>query len=194
MECSSRGALAYYFESRYNIKTASVVADLEFEAVRESLAGVEDVIKDFPKLGKYLSRFDVDVSKENIMLNLGDGIYFHPPSYESYGALKAMVTRGAEELESPENTTIRGIGSHEAAHALTAMLSDRPDVFKRVIKGARVAGYCEAVVSGAYTRHEREGWTGWRDAAASISTYAASVPHECVAEAFCDVYVNGNKA
>lgn len=101
----------------------------------------------------------------------------------------AMTKAYADSVKSgfhPSNgnkTAIQAVAAHEFGHAATDAVAAK--------LGLTLEGAADRIVNEA---RQGSGHRGVVQMASKISKYATSSNAEAVAEAFCDVYCNGNKA
>ena len=98
------------------MKVDDAIGKLHFDSVRQALAGVEAVLKEFPPAMRYLKEFGL--LNESIMTTeRGNGkINFNPEYFNNVEKLTATLAAGVRSGFYPKNMTIFGAGAHEAGH------------------------------------------------------------------------------
>lgn len=191
-------ALGKYMEDTYGISIDDSVRELNFETVRRSVSGIDAMMQEFPDIGDGVKR--VLTGKTGIMSCTGQEITFNPAYYSD--TVKLLQTCSDMEKThfwvhgvSPES-----IGVHEAAHGLEwVLLQVNPAYdydFQRVLawnqcteaKGI-VSQACKNVKKTVFGKGKVNG-----KLISDISTYATTNASETMAEAFADVYANGEGA
>lgn len=189
--------LEQYTQSVYGISTDKTVKSLDFESVKQSLIGIESVISEFPEVGTAINR--IVTSKSGVMSCTGAEISFNPAHF---GNLKILVNLCEEQSKIGHwvvNSSPASIGAHEAGHGVEWILiqnnSSYTYDFERMLAW-RDCVEAKSIVSQAvknvkmtsYGKKKRK-----EELIRGISGYAVKDESETMAEAFADVYANGDK-
>ena len=192
------GWLENHLKESYNILIDSSVKDLDYEEVNKGIKGVEYVLNDYPDVGKYIEKITTDNS--GVMSCNGERITFNPSFYKDKGTLE----KKCEELSKTgfwvKNTTPESIGVHEAAHGVEwALINANPAYefeFQKVLAwndcteaASIVSEACKNIKKTEYGKGKTN-----KDMISAISKYATASKSETMAEAFADVYANGDNA
>lgn len=189
-----------YMVDNYGIDVTSGVNKLDFGLVKEATAGFETVAHDYPEVAKGIKK--IRLSKSGIMSCNGAEItfnsdYFTNPDYLNR-AIEGCVKRGWW----PVNTSAASIGSHETAHGLEMVLIEKSGKYTTPTSKAFAWNGCyEArdIVKEACDEilltSEGKGKTAYELIKEGISGYGSKGGNsETMAEAFADVFANGENA
>ena len=189
-----------YMKNNYGITVDDSVGLLDFQSVREGVQGVEYVMKEFPQAQSSFKT--ISTKKSGLMCAGYDGdINFNPGYYQT--RKDALWNHGIGEGTRPsglhpKGNNCFGSGSHEAGHILEKALVDKAS-------GESFLGrlswndctYAKAIVSDACKAAKKlpecKGMTN-SELKGAISGYAKQDASECLAEAVCDVSLNGEDA
>lgn len=187
-----------YLQSHYDISVDKSVHDLDFGTVKDALAGCESVFKRFKKLPEYIKT--IQTKKGGIMSCGGETINFNPTYFADANKLAKTCEEQAAKKWWVKNSTIASIGAHECGHGVEWMMLQRnPDYeydWQRIdawnkcteAKGV-VSQACKNIKKTPYGKGKRN-----VDLIGSISRYANDNASEAMAEAFADVFCNGDNA
>lgn len=189
-----------YMKDNHGMIVDDSVGLLDFQSVREGVQGVEYIIKEFPKAR---SSFRTIGTKKNGLMCAGydGGINFNPVYYKTRKT--ALWNHGIGEGISqgdfhPKGNNCFGSGAHESGHILEKALIDK-------VSSESVIGqiswnnctYAKALVSDACKNAKKlpecKGMLN-SQLKGAISCYAKTNDSECLAEAVCDVALNGEDA
>lgn len=189
--------LETYFDKQYKIAMDQTVKNLDFDAVHQSLNGVDEMLTEFPDVSKRLARITTDNS--GVMACGGDEITFNPLYFSDISQIEDLCKRydGGFWIK---NVSPSSIGVHETAHAVEWELVQmnqtylydwqRIDAWNKCSEAkAIVSQACKNVKKTPYGKGKKN-----VDLIGSISRYAHDSPSETMAEAFADVYANGANA
>jgi SPP1 gp7 family putative phage head morphogenesis protein len=190
--------LEEYFNSNYSIKMDKAVKNLDLEAVKQPLVGVDSMLKDFPELANTLEV--IKVSKGGVMSCAGETIEFNPVHFADNVKVPEMCEKYGKSGWWPKNSTPASIGNHEAAHGVEWLLCtmnpqyienwQRITAYNKCTEAQTIVGEaCKNVKKTEYGKGKKNA-----EIKAAISRYANDTPSECMAEAFADVYCNGENA
>lgn len=209
--CKDFDELREYWKKNYNVRLNKPLGSLDFEAVREATQGVEDVISEFPKAGKFLRKMKVENLDYDDAIMSADYygvIAFNKCDFHERESLLEGIAINIEVGQSPKNTGIKGVAGHEMGHLLERALIDKYD---GDINDWRKGTYAKKVVREAVDaiRKTPEGKISYRDKTgkarkryvtieqleSEISLYAKDRSgSETIAEAVCDYITNGENA
>lgn len=186
-----------YLKQKYDIKLDSSVKNLHYDSVSSCIKGIESVIDEYSDLSTILQK--VTVGKSGVMSCTGKNITFNP-TYFSDDKLTNICVEQANSGWWTKNTSIVSIGVHEAGHAVERLLIDNNPIyvyeFERIIAWQKcteakkiVSKACENIKKTLYGKSKRND-----ELVKSISQYATKSKSETMAEAFADVYANGDNA
>ena len=146
---------------------------------------LEKVAQDYPEIQPYLNLMQFS---EATMLGAA-GVYTYSTSDNSSDRIiinRTVLGRpGSNTRGGTVSSTLEGITAHEIGHAISIKTQASYKDTKSAVQAAH-RQYNRSVSKG-----ERLTEAGF---ARTISTYAATNYHEAFAEAFTDVYINGNNA
>ena len=197
-ECSNYNELGNYLQSRYGLTLDESVKSLDYNSVKSSLTGIESVISEFPEVGNSL--FEATTSTAGIMSCSGSRITFNPNYYSDSGTLEKVCTQQSSLGYWPRNSSPVSIGVHEAAHGVEwaiiqanrdySTVKQRVDAWNNCTEAKKIVK--EAVQNISKTPYAKD--KNILDIIKGISGYALSSRSETMAEAFADVYSNGENA
>lgn len=190
--------LEEYFNSNYSIKMDKAVRNLDLEAVKQPLIGIDSMLKDFPELANTLEV--IKVSKGGVMSCAGETIEFNPVHYADNVKVPELCEKYGNSGWWPKNSTPASIGHHEAAHGVEWLLCNmnpqyienwqRINAYNKCTEAQTIVGEaCKNVKKTEYGKGKKNA-----EIKAAISKYANDTPSECMAEAFADIYCNGENA
>ena len=187
-----------YLSTAYNMKLDASVKGLDFENVRDALIGCETMFDEFPDLVDSIK--DITTDKSGIMACDGTQISFNPYPFAEHNMMLNACKQNAASGWWPKNTTIASIGAHECAHGVEwLMITANPNYiydFQRV-EAWNECSEAKLIVSQACKNIKKTPYgKGKKNAELinSISRYAGDTASETMAEAFADIYANGENA
>ena len=189
-----------YMKDNYGITVDDSVGLLDYQSVREGVQGIEYVIKEFPQARS--SFRTIGTKKSGLMCAGYEGdINFNPTYYQTRKT--ALWNHGIGEGTRPsgfhpKGNNCFGSGSHEAGHILEKALIDKnSDELTLGRISWNDCTYAKAIVSDACKTAKKlsecKGMTN-SELKSAISEYARQDASECLAEAVCDVSLNGEDA
>lgn len=200
-DCSDFKQLAKYLSGTYGIMLSPSVATLSFSSCREALRGIESVIAEFPELGNCIQK--VTTSSDGVMSCIGETITFNPKFFSGEDALENLQKICHTQSESgfwPKNSIIASLGAHEAGHGIEWILANaNPNYsfdFQKIIAWNKCAE-AKVIISQAIKNIKSTPYGKGKkkfDLQSAISRYATKTDSETMAEAFADVYINGENA
>ena len=178
-----------YLSNEYGVAVSKDIKQLDFNAVRESTAGVDYILKEFPQAHDVFDRIYCD--KTGIMAADFDGsVSFNPAYYKDYN----NVATHSGNIFNDITTAVFSNGSHEAGHLLElAMIR---------MNGGSASDwnnctYAKQVVSEALKSAKKQpDGKGKKvtDLIGEVSEYARQDRSECLAECVSDYSINGDKS
>lgn len=189
-----------YMSEKYGIEVTAGVKKLDLELVKDATAGFESVANDFPEVTKGIDK--IRLSKSGVMSCNGSEITFNSDYFMNPTYFKQSIERCIKTGWWPKNTTPASIGAHETAHGLEARLIEISG--KYTTPTSRVLAWngcyeardivkeaCEEIM----TTPEGNGKSAFEIIKDGLSGYGAKGGNsESLAEAFADVYANGENA
>lgn len=187
-----------YLKKTYNISVDSSVKNLDFATVQEALTGVESVLSEFPDLADTVKL--LTTSKSGVMSCAGEKITFNPAYFKTSGKLLDDCERMAKSRWWVANASPASIGAHESAHAIEWMMIhknslyeydwQRIDVWNKCTEAKKlVSQACKNIKKTPYGKGKKNA-----ELIGGISRYGQETASETMAEAFADVYANGENA
>ena len=191
-------ALDEYLKNTYDISVDNSVKSLDFGSVRDALSGLESVLDRVPGLSNMLKR--IKTSKSGVMSCSGENITFNPYHFEKGERIQESCKRMIATKFWVQNASPASIGAHECAHAVEWLLLhknkameyewQRIDGWNKCTEAKKIVSQaCKNVKKTEYGKGKRNA-----DLIGSISRYALENASETMAEAFADVYANGDNA
>lgn len=198
MGTSSFGELKKYLKDTYDISIESSVESLDFETCKSVLSGMESVFTDYPELSNNIKT--VATKNRGVMCCGGDTIYFNPKYFTDVSGFQDMCDRNSKNNWWIPNSTPASIGVHETGHAVERLLLDTDtgysydferimDWNKGKMSGGIVSQALKNIKKTAYGKGKKND-----ELMTAVSKYGATEKQETFAEAFADVYANGEKA
>lgn len=191
-------ALDKYLEKEYNVSVEKSVKSLDFGSVRSALSGLESVLEKVPGLKSTLKA--VKTSKSGIMSCSGENITFNPHYFEKSERIDKACAEQSASRYWVKNATPASIGAHECAHAVEWMMLQknpaleyewlRIDAWNKCTEAKKIVSQaCKNVKKTEFGKGKRN-----IELISTISRYAHDTASETMAEAFADVYANGENA
>lgn len=191
-------ALDKYLKTAYNISVDNSVKSLDFENVRSALTGVESVFTEFHGLSDAVK--EITTSKSGVMSCTGEKITFNPKFFTEHEKMLESCKANAASHWWVANASTASIGAHESAHAVEWMMIQssgaygynwqKIDAWNKCTEAKKlVSQACKNIKKTAYGKGKKNA-----ELISSISRYAQDTASETMAEAFADVYANGENA
>lgn len=198
LEIKDFNELRQYVENTYDIAMDDAVAVLDFETVKQSLMGIENIISEFPEVGSMLKH--IETGKSGVMSCSGAKVTFNPIYFTDSSTLKNLCGQQSDFGYWIPNSSPASIGVHEAAHGIEWVLihvnASYDYDYERILawnKSAEAKGIISQAVKNikktSYGKGKKK-----TDLIKAISGYAGYNDSETMAEAFADVYANGADA
>lgn len=188
--------LSDYMKKKYGVDISSDVADLDFESVKESCAGIDRVFDEFPAAKKMFTTIDTGKpGQSGIMSAKYSGEISFNPKY--YNSRKAALDAHQQNSFHPKGCSPFTSGAHEAGHMLERYLVDQGG---GTLKEWGACTFSEDVIKEATdairTKQKELGLRPTSKAAlvSNVSGYATFSSSECLAEAVADYIQNGDQA
>ena len=180
-------------EKKYKIRISDSLGALDFEAVRDGMAGIDKIFEEFPAAKSYFTGMGTKASGSAIMnASYGGIINFNPTMH----ATKSSVSRTYRPSSfHPKNNSAFGSAAHEAGHLLERALIGK---YKGVGSDWTNCTYGTKVVDAAISSMRRAdpslAGLSKSQLMGTISGYAKTDGSECLAEGVCDYILNGEDA
>lgn len=191
-------SLHKYMGSQYGMQLDESIEKLDTNTVKSAIGGVESIIKEYPDVGEYLK--SGITSDSGVMSCTGSKLSFNPnyfsDSHKLHNTCRDMSGRGFWV----SNASTVSIGVHEAAHGVEwALIQSNPRYMTDVQKVKAWNDCTEAttIVREACENIKKTEYGSGKtttELVRSISAYALENDSETMAEAFADVYANGENA
>ena len=191
-------SLQKYMDSRYSMKLDTSIKKLDIDTVKSAIGGVESIIREYPDVGLFLK--SGITSNSGVMSCTGNKLSFNPDYFADdkrlHGTCKDMSSRGFWI----SNASVTSIGTHEAAHGVEWALIQANHRY--ITDAQKVAAWNNCTEATSIVRAacaniqktEHGFGKSSTELVRSISTYALENDSETMAEAFADVYANGENA
>ena len=198
-DCKNFENLGKYFKKEYNIYIDERIYSFNYEAVSDTLKGVEYMLKEFPELKGNINTIGILTEQplgsdgHNIYLNkrhfLGDTPY-----------IDARLEEKKEKNEWCKDMSREGLGVHEATHCLERLLVDnnrsldvgfpKRAAFDSGEEASKIVNKAiEQVRNTPYGEHKTA-----EQLISEITPYEPEKPSETMADAFVGSYANGENA
>lgn len=171
----------------------------DWRTVRDSIYGVESVLKDFPGAQQYLA--GGGLKSESLSLNtLGDAnlgtgqIRLNNSYMRDQRTLGLVMNRTAQAGFHPTGSAAQGVATHETGHLLVTALSRKTGMSYDETARSVVTTAFRSSPAQAYARNIGIRGNATRQMAGTISAYAIENYHETIAEAVSDWRANGSRA
>lgn len=191
-------SLQKYMDSRYSMKLDTSIEKLDIDTVKSAIGGVESIIREYPDVGTFLK--SGITSSSGVMSCTGSKLSFNPDYFADdtrlHSTCKNMSSRGIWI----SNASVTSIGTHEAAHGVEWALIQANCSYMTDAQKVTAWNNCTEATSivreaCANIQKTEYGFGKSRtELVRSISTYALENDSETMAEAFADVYANGENA
>lgn len=187
-----------YLKQRYDISVDKTVKSLDFNSVRDALTGLESVLDKFEGLSETIKK--VKTGNGGVMSCSGENITFNPHYFESGEKIQKSCAESSASGWWIKNATPASIGAHECAHAVEWMMLQKNPAYEYDWQRVDAWNKCSEaknIVSQACKNVKKTDFgKGQRNFQLinTISRYAGETASETMAEAFADVYANGDKA
>ncbi len=185
-------------QSEYNITMQADIKSLDYATVHEAMQGVDYMLAKYPEIGEAI---DVcKTSKVGAMSCTGEELTFNPKNFGDNNTLAKDCEKYGRMHWWPENSNIGSCGAHECAHGLEWVLITKHSDYQSRYEQVQAWNKCSVaskIVSEAGKRVKGTEYGKGKkigELIESISGYATNTRSEAMAEAFADVYINGNNA
>lgn len=187
-----------YLDRSYNISVDKSVKSLDFGVVKKALVGVEYILDKCPALAKTLKQ--ITTSKSGVMSCGGAKITFNPHYYTDAAKINNACDSQSKSGFWVKNASPNSIGVHESAHAVEWLMLQKNPAYQydwqRIDAWNKCTEAKDIVSQACKNVKKTEFGKGKRNfqLIGSISRYAGETASETMAEAFADVYANGENA
>ena len=172
---------------------------LDFEAVKGTFVAMDEMFRKYPQLKGSVR--EIGQGKHGLMSTdspfNGFRIEFNPFEYSDINRIASKYDRLVQEGHFPQGTTYQNGGVHELAHVMHGIVSvKKSDGMIAATADFNSHATTKRIVNQAWRNVKKEYPKGTRnvDAYRLISGYANETRSETVAEAFSDVFSNGENA
>lgn len=201
-DIKSFSELNAYIEKQYGISLDAGVMELDFESVRDAMAGFDTVALDYPGIKSNLTCIRTGISsKKRYMETDGFELIFNEDEFAGGNKLKESLCDMIRNGSTVANSSVCSVGAHEAGHCIERLLILKdPSIKKNWIdqKNAWDGQKKSKAISKQAIKNVRQTPYGQGKRKKELITAIYSAiefkPTEIFAEAICDVYSNGNKA
>lgn len=189
-----------YLQKTYNIGVENDVKQLNFKTVKAALIGCESVINKFPNVAKTLK--NLVTGKSGVMSCGGSSgkISFNPTYFQDDKKLIEVCAEQSKKQWWIPNSSPASLGAHETGHAVEWLLIHSNKNYQYDWQRTTAWNDCteaKGIVSQACKNVKKtEYGKGKRNfqLIAGVSRYAQENASETMAEAFADIYSNGENA
>lgn len=198
-QINTHESLSQYMNTKYDIYLDMSISQLNLETVKGALSGVEAVIKEYPDVGNLLK--SGIISDLGVMSCTGSKLLFNPDYFSDNQRLRTICNDMSNRGFWVANASTESIGVHEAAHGVEWALiqannkqyfteTQKEDAWKKCTEATNIVRKaCDNIKKTEYGVGKSS-----TELVRSISTYALQSDSETMAEAFADVFANGEKA
>lgn len=190
--------LEKHFKKVYNIDIDKSVTELDFHEIKRALRGVEKALEEYPDLAKSIKT--IKTSNNGVMSCNGEEIHFNPRYYSQSGKIADLCKEGNRTGFWVKNASPESIAYHECGHGMERVLIDsnreygfdfeRTMAWNKGVEAKRIVSQaCKNIKKTPYGRGKINA-----ELKRNISRYAIENPSETMAEAFADIYANGDNA
>lgn len=188
--------LETYMEKTYGIPIDQSVKVLNFNAVQESTAGIEQIIKEFPQAKDVFKGLSTD--KSGVMCATFRGkICFNPSYYSDFDKVFNAMTQAVSQTGfHPKGNNLFSTGSHEAGHILELALNMKANGSANPFAWSKCT-YAQEIVSEASKNAKKTPEGKGKKIAeliGDVSGYAKTNRSEALAECVADYVINGEKS
>lgn len=191
-------SLSVYMGVKHGVRLSDSMGNLELTTVISAIDGLESVVKEYPDVGNLLTTGIT--SNGGVMSCTGNKLSFNPDYFSDNKTLVSACSDMSGKRFWVNNSSPQSIGAHEAAHGVEWALIQANSQYVSETERIRAWNNCseatrivrEACMNIKNTEYG-QGKTS-TDLIRSISTYAMQNDSETMAEAFADVYANGDNA
>ena len=185
-------------QSKYNITMQPDIKKLDYDTVHEAMQGADYMFAKYPEVSELIT--ECATSKTGVMACDGESLTFNPKYFSDNEMLARSNKRNSALHWWPKNSSTASMGAHECAYGLEwVLITKNPDYSSRYdqVNAWNKCSVASKIVSEAGKRVKATEYGKGKkigELVESISQYATKTRSETMAEAFCDVYANGNDA
>ncbi len=197
-EASDFNEMKSYMSQKHNISIDNSVCELDFETCQKSLNGFEAVCDEYPELSNKVQK--IKITHDGVMSCTGDTININPEYFKSSKDLDEICKEQSKKGFWIRNASPDSLMVHESGHAVESLLIEaNPNYaydFQRTIAWQDCTEAKNIISKAVKEIKETEYGKGKKkiDLISAISRYALCDDSEALAEAFADVYANGDDA
>ena len=194
------GEYKTYMRDTYGIDVTAGVKKLDFGLVKNATEGFETVVHDFPEVANGVQK--IRLSKSGVMSCNGGMISFNSDYFTDPNELAGAIRYAEKSGWWRPNQSAASIMAHETAHGLEMVLINKSGKYKT--PAARVLAWNNCLEARDIVKEACEmimktpagkGKTAFEIIKDGVSRYGAKGGNsETMAEAFADVYANGENA
>nr|DAU07663.1 MAG TPA: minor capsid protein [Caudoviricetes sp.] len=196
--CANFQDLGNYLYSKYAISVDPSVERLDFKTCKAVLGGMETVFVDYPELAQSIK--SVSTKNKGVMCCSGETLYFNPKYFVDASGFQSMCDYHSKIGWWPKNSSPASIGVHETGHAVEKLLlknSKQYETYYKQVMAWNRGEVSKEIVSEALKNIKKTEYGKGKKVAElthALSDYAATNKQETFAEAFADVFSNGENA
>lgn len=191
-------SLSVYMGTKHGVSLSDSIGSLELNTVLDTISGLESVSNEYPDVSEFLK--EGITSDIGVMSCTGSKLSFNPEYFKNGNNLRSTCSEMSEQGFWIKNASPESIGVHEAAHGVEWALiqanaqyiseSDKIKAWNNCSEASKIVrNACANIQNTDYGRAKSS-----TDLVKSISKYALQNDSETMAEAFADVYANGENA
>lgn len=193
--------LSDYMGRKHGITLDASLGQLDFEAVREGVSGVDEMLDELPGLKGYISNISYrDMGNYTYACASMDGFrqYLSMSNpFRDAGAASSAISRDNAHGFHPPNTTLKGIMAHEVGHIVEYAMCRQGEQGFGALNAARKRRYATKTVGDAAKAVKKTAYgKGMKinGLISKVSGYASTNRSEAMAECIADYFTNRNKS
>ena len=197
-DCKDFDEMVNYLSKSYGFTIDDSVKQLDFETVKKAFSGCESIMKEFPGLAKSIKT--LTTSKEGVMSCGGDKITFNPHYFKDNKTLLESCKEMIDARFWIPNASPESVAVHEFGHAVEWYMIQKNSAYQYDWQRVDVWNKCteaKQIVSQACKNIKKTPYGKGKinfELINAISRYSNENASETMAEAFADVYANGENA
>lgn len=197
--CKDFDEMGEYLKAHYGISLDETVKELNFDLVKDAMRGIESVAQEYPDIFDSITQ--VTTENEGVMSCDREGITFNPQYFK--GDRDGLLATWKEQVASgfwPKNSSPASTGAHEAGHAVELRLIAGNSLYQYNFERILAWNNCseaKEIVSLACKNAKKSPYGKGKknnELLSGISRYSNYTASEAMAEAFADVFANGENA
>lgn len=198
-DCSSYDDFRKYISKNYlGVQVTDSLEKCNFEAVKESFKGANEVFSEFPQAKKILTQINGDEHGRNVVASASyfGAIQYNPNYFQK--AIDESNNRYTGSFHPKNGNTSKGTIAHECGHLLERALIEKNTTssMAAINEWDKCTEATRIVHDAASVLKKTEYGKGKRiyHLVADVSEYAMANRSECLAECVCDYVMNGEDA